>query len=132
MLRPYKLRAALLFTSLLFGSVSAFAQKQPLPGLPSVNLGLPKVDLPLRIEPIRVDSPKLPLDVNVRVPSVGGLTPPLNATVGINTAGPLLEAGVNVGGSGPGAPPLLETSLPTVGAPQQVTERRLELLPTCR
>jgi len=116
--KPCALRAALLFASLLFGSVSAFAQKQPLPGLPSVNLGLPKVDLPLRIEPPKLD---------VRVPSVGGLTPSVNATVNVNTAGPILEAGVNVGGPGAGTPPVPGTS----SAPQ-VAERRLDLIPTCR
>jgi hypothetical protein len=102
----YALHTALLFTPLLFGSVSAFAQKQTLQGLPSVNLGLPVLP--------RIDPPKLPVDatLTVSVPSVGGLTPPLNATV-------------NVGGSGPGVPP--------VPAPQDpLAERRLELLPTCR
>jgi hypothetical protein len=110
---PYVLRAALLFSSLLAGSVSAFAQTQPHLGLPSVNLGLP---VPSRIEP-----PKLPVDatVTVRVPSVGGLTSPLNATVG-------------VGGSGPGVPPLPLTSSQAIVEAPQVAEKQLELLPTCR
>lgn len=109
---PYALHAALLFSSLLFGSVSALAQKLPLQGVPSVNLGLPAPNLP-------IVQPRLPpLEATVRVPSVGGLTPPLNATL-------------NVGGSGPGAPPVPE--IPSAAALQdQLAEKRLDLLPTCR
>ena len=118
--KPYALRATLLFTSLLFGSVSAFAQKLPLPGVPSVNLGLsaPKVGVELpgitTSDPVKLLVPTV--GSSVVVPSVGGLTPSLNVTV-------------NVGGSEPGVPAVPETSL---AAAPQVAEKRLELLPTCR
>ena len=106
--KPYTLRLALLCISPFFCSVSAFAQKLPLQGVPSVNLGLSAPNLP-------IVQPKLPpLEATVRVPSVGGLTPTLNVNVG------------------PGAPPLPETSPPPTGGAPQLAERRLELLPTCR
>lgn len=74
------------------------------------------------------EAPKLDVSVSTGGPAVGGLIPPLNTRVNVNTAasGPLLEIGA-------GSPPVPDTYAPAP-APQgqQVAQRRLDLVPTCR
>lgn len=124
--QPYALRATLLFFSLLFGSVSAFAQKTTSPLLPNVNLGLsaPKVGVGLNVAvpPVVVPQTLVGVPAALPVPMVTATvappiasTPPVSATVGGQGAAlsvnvpsvsgltpPLgTDVNVNTGGSAP-------------------------------
>ena len=88
--KPYALRAALLFVSLLFGSVSAFAQKTSNPLLPNVNLGLsaPQVGVGLNVAVPQVVAPRTLVGVPaLPVPMVTAtVAPPIASTPSVSAA----------------------------------------------
>lgn len=122
------------------------APKAVLPILPS--LSVPGVAI--RVAPPIVPGSSVSATVGgggvgafVAVPPVGGLTPPLGANVNINTGGsaPVLAVGVDVSGATvqlgvPGTPPAQDVRAPGLMTVAQggglASERRLDLVPTCR
>jgi hypothetical protein len=135
--KPYAFHAALLFISLLFGTVSAFAQKATSPLLPNVNLGLsaPKVGVGLNVAVPPVVVPRtvvgvpaalpVPMVTTTVAPPIAS-TPSVSATVGgVGTAvsvnvpsvsglTPPLGANVNVNTSG--SAPVLAVGMDVSGS----------------
>ena len=128
---------ALFFVFAQLGAAPALAQRSaPLSLVPNLA---PKLDLPILSRLPDVARIVPPAKVEVGVPSLIGVTPPVNVTVktgpvldvGLNTGAltPPLNVSVGVGTTAPGP----ETHVPP-GATQgqHLAERRLDLLPTCR